>query len=63
MARKRHNLQALIRVGSIKKLPSTQVRVLGVWLDLKLKWQAYTQVVQQKGLMALGAFQHVVAST
>ena len=53
----------MIKVKGIKKLPLEQVRVLGVWLDLKLKWQAYTQVTQQKGLAALGAFQRVVAST
>jgi hypothetical protein len=36
-ATKKHNLQALIRVRGIKKLLSEQVRVLGVWLDPKLK--------------------------
>jgi hypothetical protein len=36
---------------------------LEVWLDPKLKWQAYTRVTQQKGLAALGAFQRVVAFT
>ena len=37
-ARKKHNLQASITVGGIEKLPLEQVRVLGVWLDPKLKW-------------------------
>jgi hypothetical protein len=46
----------LIKVRGIKKLLSEQVKVLRVWLDLKLKWQAYTRVAQQKGLAALGAF-------
>jgi hypothetical protein len=36
-ATKKHNLQALIKIKKIKKLPSEQVRVLRVWLDLKLK--------------------------
>jgi hypothetical protein len=53
----------LIKVRRIEKLPSEQVRVLRVWLDLKLKWQAYARVAQQKGLAALGVFQRVVAFT
>lgn len=37
MARKKHNLQASIKIGGLEKLPSTQVKVLGIWLDPKLK--------------------------
>jgi hypothetical protein len=37
--------------------------VLGVWLDPKLKWQAYAKVAQQTGYTALGALRRVVAST
>jgi hypothetical protein len=62
-ARKKYNLQASIKVGGIEKLPSEQVKVLGVWLGPKLKWQAHARAAQQKGLTALGAFRRVVAST
>jgi hypothetical protein len=62
-ATKKHNLQVSIRVRGIEKLPLEQVRVLRVWLDPKLKWQAYARVAQQKGLVALGAFQRVMAFT
>jgi hypothetical protein len=36
-ATKKHNLQALIKVKEIKKLFLEQVKVLKVWLNLKLK--------------------------
>ena len=36
-AKKKHNLQASIKVGETEKLLSPQIKVLGVWLDPKLK--------------------------
>ena len=49
-ARKRFNLAALIRLtNSILKEPTKEVRVLGVWLDLKLLWKPYIQKAYEKG--------------
>ena len=62
-ASKKHNLQVTIKVGEVEKLSSTQVKVLGVWLDPKLKWHAHTKITQKKGSMALGALRRVAAST
>ena len=62
-ARKKHNLQATIKVEGTEKLPFTQVKVLGVWLDSKLKWQAHAKTAQQKGFRALEALRRVVAFT
>jgi hypothetical protein len=43
--RTRHSLQTSILIGRNEKLPSKEVRVLGVWLGLKLKWSAYANIV------------------
>ena len=62
-ARKIHDLGACITLGDTVKAPTKEVRVLGVWLDPKLKWSAHAKVVNQKGIIALAGLQRIVAST
>jgi hypothetical protein len=38
---KRFNLKAGIHLGGIEKTPKTEVRILGIWVDPKLRWSAY----------------------
>ena len=56
-------LQASIDIGGTTKEPSKSVRVLGVWLDPKLKWSAHVKVAQQKGSGAIAALKRITTST
>lgn len=62
-ATRRQNLGACITLGNLVKEPSQSVRVLGVWLDPKLRWAAHAKVVESKGQQCLGSLRRVVAST
>ena len=62
-ASRRHNLQASIKIGGTIKEPSESVRVLGVWLDPKLKWSAHAKIACQKGSRAIAALRRVTTST
>src|SRR3984893_4015457 len=60
---KRFNLKASIHLGGIEKAPNSEVRVLGIWVDPKLKWSAHWSKVQMKASTQIGALVRTTAST
>ncbi len=48
-SRTKFNLEASAHFGSIEKQPTAEVRVLGVWLDTKLRWTAHARKAVQRG--------------
>src|SRR6187402_1977695 len=57
------NLKASIRLNGNEKQPSPDVRILGVWLDTKLRWSAHFREVQKKASAQTGALTRITAST
>jgi hypothetical protein len=57
------NLQAGIQLGEGGKAPTQEVRILGIWVDPKLKWSAHWSKVQQKASAQIGALVRTTAST
>ena len=62
-SRTKFNLQAGIDVGQGPLSPLPDIRVLGVWLDTKLRWSAHIREIQKKTLSQLGALTRIAAST
>jgi hypothetical protein len=62
-SRRQFNLQASVQLGGMEKQPSPDVRVLGVWLDTKLRWIAHSREVQRKASTQTGALTRIAAST
>jgi hypothetical protein len=62
-SRSRFNLHTGTRFGNIDKAPSPDVRVLGVWLDTKLRWTAYARELKAKAAKQCGALTKTTAST
>ncbi len=60
---RRFNLQASVHLGDTEKKPSPDIRVLGVWLDTKLRWTAHCREVQRKANAQVGALTRLTAST
>lgn len=57
------NLQACIRIRESKKAPIGGVRVLGIWVNPKLRWSAYWSKVQEKSSTQIRAPVQTTAST
>jgi len=57
------NLQASVHLEGTEKQPSTDIRVLGIWLDTKLRWTAHAREVQRKANAQTGALTRIAAST
>ncbi len=60
---RRFDLGASVRLGGTEKQPSPDIRVLGVWLDTKLRWTAHSREVQRKASAQTGALTRIAAST
>jgi hypothetical protein len=62
-SRTKFNLEASAHFGGTEKQPTAEVRVLGVWLDTKLRWTAHARKAVQKGTIQTGALTRISAST
>src|SRR5271168_4880538 len=60
---KKFNMQASIQIGETEKRPSQSVRILGFWVDPKLKWTAHWKELEKKAAGQLRAMARLTAST
>lgn len=60
-SRTKFNLQASAKFGTVEKAPSQDVRVLGVWLDTKLKWTAHGRRLAKKASIQSGVLTRLTA--
>jgi ribonuclease HI len=60
---RRFNMEAQVNLGVTQVNPSTAVRVLGIILDPKLKWQPHMRSVEAKLVHQLNALKTITGST
>ena len=60
---KKFNMQASVQIVAIEKTPSQSVRILGMWVDPKLKQTKHQKEVQIKATAQVGALARITAST
>ena len=61
--RKAFDLSACVRIGGNRVEPKADVRVLGVWLDTRLRWGAHVRQIQAKMVNQTRGLSAVAAST
>jgi Reverse transcriptase (RNA-dependent DNA polymerase) len=61
--RRNADVQAVVRIEGFNGEPVNSLRVLGVWVDRKLKWTAHVQEATRKGAAQFEAMSRVVSST
>ena len=61
--RRNADIQAVARIKGFDGEPADSLRVLGVWVDRKLKWTAHVQEAARKGAAQFEAMSRVVGST
>jgi exonuclease III len=62
-SRTKFNLAATVRLDDITVAPSTVVRVLGVWLDTKLRWGPHIREAVARSQAQAGALDRLANST
>lgn len=60
---KRFNMAATITIGGETKVPKTDIRVLGIQIDTKLKWGPHVKKIQEKMVTQTRALTKLTAST
>ena len=61
--RKKHNLKATVQIAGFDGEPSTEIRLLGVWVDSKLTWSPHIRRAQTKGQAQLASITKLCKST
>ena len=60
---KKFNIKATVNIYGFTKGPVSNLRVLGVQVDLKLKWGPYINIVKTKMVTQMAALTWLTAST
>ena len=57
------NLRATIDIQGVRVAPVTKLRVLGIWVDNKLRWGPHIRIVEQRGKALVASLGRLSGST